>query len=62
MIREILHKFHEWKVESNCAVLARSSLPEEVRNVYDKFIREDIDAGKPGVRETTNFVNSIVLR
>ncbi len=46
LIREILHKFHEWKVESNCAVLARSSLPEEVRNVYDKFIREDIDAGQ----------------
>ena len=46
LIREILHKFNEWKVESNCAVLARSSLPEEVRNVYDKFIREDIDAGQ----------------
>ena len=46
MIREVLQKFHEWKVESNCAVLARSSLPEEVREVYDRFIREEIDAGQ----------------
>lgn len=46
LVREVLQKFHEWKVESNCAVLARSSLPEEVRNVYDKFVREDIDAGQ----------------
>jgi hypothetical protein len=46
LIREILQKFHEWKVESNCAVLACSSLPEEVRDVYDKFIREEIDVGQ----------------
>ena len=44
LIREILQKFHEWKVESNCAVLARSSLPEEVRDVYDTFICEEIDS------------------
>jgi len=46
LIREVLQKFHEWKVESNCAVFARSSLPEEVREVYDRFIREEIDAGQ----------------
>ena len=44
LIREVLQKFHEWTFESNCAMLARSSLPEEVRDVYDKFIREEIDA------------------
>lgn len=46
LVREVLEKFHEWKVESNSAVLARSSLPEEVRGVYDKFIREEIDTGQ----------------
>lgn len=46
LIREILQKFYEWMVESNCGVLARSSLPEEVRDVYDKFIREEIDPGQ----------------
>ena len=46
LIREVLQKFHEWKVESNCAVIARSSLPEEVRDVYDRFIREEIDVGQ----------------
>ena len=46
LIREVLQKFQEWKVESNCAILARSSLPEEVRDVYDRFIREEIDAGQ----------------
>lgn len=46
MIREVLQKFYEWMVESNCGVLARSSLPEEVRDVYDKFIREEIDPGQ----------------
>ena len=30
LLRGVLQKFHEWKVESNCAILARSSLPEEV--------------------------------
>jgi hypothetical protein len=44
LIREVLQKFHDWKIESNCAVLARSSLPAEVRAVYDKFVRKDIDA------------------
>ena len=43
LILEVLQKFHEWKVESNCAVLARSSLPEEVKAVYDKFVREEIN-------------------
>ena len=43
LILEVLQKFHEWKVESNCAVLARSSLPEEVKTVYDKFVREGIN-------------------
>src|SRR5713226_8323382 len=42
LIREVLQKFHEWKVESNCAVLGRSSLLEEVKAVYDKFVREEI--------------------
>ncbi len=46
LIREVIQKFHDWKVESNCAVLARSSLPEEVRDVYDKFIHEKIDVGQ----------------
>lgn len=46
LIREVLQKFCEWKIESNCAVLARSSLPKEVRVVYDKFIREEIDASQ----------------
>lgn len=46
LIREVLEKFKEWKVESNCAILARSSLPEEVRDVYDSFIHEEIDAGQ----------------
>jgi len=46
LLREVLQKFHEWKVESNCAVLARSSLPNEVRDVYDKFIREEIDVSQ----------------
>lgn len=44
LIRDVLQKFHEWKSESNCAVLARSSLPEEVRGVYDKFVCEEIDS------------------
>jgi hypothetical protein len=44
LIREVIQKFYEWKVESNCAILERSSLPEVVRDVYDKFIREEIDA------------------
>jgi hypothetical protein len=44
LIREVLQKFYEWKVESNCAVLVRSSLPEEVRVVYDRFTRSEIDA------------------
>src|SRR5215471_16394665 len=38
LILEVLQKFHDWKVESSCAVLARSSLPEEVKAVYDKFV------------------------
>jgi hypothetical protein len=46
LIREVLQKFHEWEYESNCAVLVRSSLPGEVRDVYDKYIREEIDAGQ----------------
>jgi hypothetical protein len=46
LLREVLQKFHEWKVESNCAILARSSLPDEVRDTYDKFIREEIDASQ----------------
>jgi hypothetical protein len=46
LIREVLQKFFEWRYESNCAVLVRSSLPEEVRDVYDKFIREHIDSGQ----------------
>ncbi len=46
LIREVLQKFYEWMVESNCGVLARSSLPEEVRDVYDKFIREENDPGQ----------------
>ena len=46
LLREVLQKFHEWQVESNCAVLARSSLPDEVRDVYDKFIREEVDANQ----------------
>ncbi|MGH7872998.1 MAG: hypothetical protein ACREQO_12360 [Candidatus Binatia bacterium] len=46
LLREVLQKFHEWRVESNCAVLARSSLPDEVRDVYDKFIREEVDANQ----------------
>jgi len=46
LIREVIQKFYEWKVESNSAILARSSLPEEVRDVYDKFIREEIDTGQ----------------
>jgi hypothetical protein len=46
LLRELLQKFHEWQDESNCAVLARSSLPDEVRDVYDKFIREEIDANQ----------------
>ena len=46
LIREVLQKFHEWRVESNCAILARSSLPEEVRVVYDKFTRSEIDAAQ----------------
>jgi len=43
LIRKVLQKFNEWTVESNCGVLKRSSLPEEVRDVYDKFIHEKID-------------------
>ena len=43
LLREVLGKFHEWTNESNCAVLARSSFPDEVRDVYDKFIRGDIN-------------------
>ena len=46
LIREVLQKFHEWRVESNCAILARSFLPEEVRVVYDKFTRSEIDAAQ----------------
>lgn len=46
MLREVFQKFHEWKVGSNCAVLARSSLPDKVKNIYDKFIREEIDASE----------------
>jgi hypothetical protein len=44
LIGEILQKFHEWERESNCGVLRRSSQPDEVRDVYDKFIRSEIDA------------------
>jgi hypothetical protein len=46
LLREVLQKFHEWQVESNCAVLARSSLPDEVIDVYDKFIREEVDSNQ----------------
>jgi len=46
LIREILQKFQEWRVESSCGILARSSLPQEVRNVYDRFLREEMDAGQ----------------
>lgn len=46
LIRQVLQKFDEWNDGSNCAVLRRSSLPEEVRDVYDKFIRKEIDGGQ----------------
>lgn len=46
LIREVLQKFFEWEHESNCAVVVRSSLPEEAWDVYDKFIREQIDSGQ----------------
>ncbi len=46
LLREVLQKFHQWKVGSNCAVLARSSLHDKVKDIYDKFIGEEIDASE----------------
>jgi hypothetical protein len=42
LLDEILARFKDWKWESVCGIIHKDSMPDEVKEVYDKFVREEI--------------------
>lgn len=58
LIREVFEKFHEWKFESVCGVLRRSSMPEEVKSVYDKFVNGHL--GSDQVRRILSIMEPVL--
>jgi hypothetical protein len=46
LVNEVLSKLLEWYVGNAFGFLAPSSLPEETRGIYDKFLAGEIDEGQ----------------
>jgi hypothetical protein len=44
LVREVLDRFLEWRVKSSMGLIQRSSMPDETRSIYDKFVAHQIDA------------------
>lgn len=46
LIREVFGKLTECEPGNACGIISTGSMPEEVKYVYDKFVREEIDKGQ----------------
>ena len=44
LLREVLGRFVEWYSAASMGLIKRSSMPEETRAIYDKFVSDEIDA------------------
>ena len=43
IIRETVNKFMEWESKGAVGITGKQSMPSEVRGVYDKYIKDEID-------------------
>ena len=69
LITKVFGRFSEWIRESNCGIIRRDSLKEEVRDLYDMYIRDEITDEQVQVRVrlmepilTQRFVRARSLR
>jgi hypothetical protein len=46
LVREVFSRFCEWKPGNASGAICRASMPEEVEDVYNKFVAEEIDEGQ----------------
>jgi len=43
IVKELINKFMEWERNGACGIIKKGSMPSEVINVYEKYIKDEIN-------------------
>ena len=46
IINEVVNKFKEWESKGAFGITNKESMPSEVRSIYEKYIKDEIDEGR----------------